>query len=97
MRLTFLPSYGWEAIATAWIFGNLPGEPGPGEIKANDDGGKEWQCKLFGGFRFQFVKDSGGPRDGILLQMVQIATDTAPIMMRMLGRGLMKPKDLGLG
>ncbi len=38
-------------------------------------------------------------RDGALvtcLLMVQITTDTAPIMMKMLGRGLIKSADLGL-
>ena len=89
-------SYGWELIGNAWIFGNFPGNPGPGEQKVKDIDGHEWDCKMAGGFRFQFVKDAGGPRDGILLKMVQIMTDSAPVMMKMLGRGLIKPADLGL-
>lgn len=76
--------------------GNFPGEPGPGEQKVKDIDGKDWDIKMAGGFRFQFTKDSKAPRDGILLQMVQIMTDSVPVVMKMMGRGLMKPADLGL-
>jgi hypothetical protein len=84
-------------IGNAYIFGNLPGNPSASEPgKVQDIDGKQWDCKMVGGFRFQFVKDAGGPRDGMLMKKVQIMTDTAPVMMRMLGRGLVKPSDLGL-
>ena len=61
-----------------------------------DVDGKDWDIKMAGGFRLQFIKDSKAPRDGILLQMVQIMTDSVPVIMRLMGRGLMKPADPGL-
>ena len=51
---------------------------------------------MAGGSRFQFIRDRKAPRDGILLQMVQIMTDSVPVIMKMMGIGLMKPADLGL-
>lgn len=88
--------YGWEMIGVANIFGNLPGQPKEGEVKVKDVYGGEWDVKMSGGFRFQYRKSDGAKYDGILCQMVQIFTDSAPIMMKMIGRGLVKPSDLGL-
>lgn len=88
--------YGWEMIGNAKIYGNLPGEAAQGESKARDASGKEWDHAMSGGFRFQYVKGAGGPHDGILLKMVQITADSGPVLMKMLGRGLVKPADLGL-
>jgi hypothetical protein len=88
--------YGWEMIGNAYIYGNLPGSPSAGETKVKDGNGKEWDHAMSGGFRFQFVKGTSGPHDGILLKMVQIAADSGPVLMKMLKRGLVKPADLGL-
>jgi hypothetical protein len=88
--------YGWEMIGLANIFGDLPGNPASGEVKTKDDYGKEWDAKMSGGFRFQYRKVDGAKYDGILLQMVQIFTDSAPVMTKMIGRGLLKASDLGL-
>ena len=87
--------YGWDAHATGKIYGNLPGDSHPTEEKVSDGtkDGKDWDVKLIGAFRFQFVKE-GGPK-GILLKTVQIVADSSPIVMRMVQRGLIKPGDLG--
>ncbi|KAK1044089.1 hypothetical protein LTR12_018153 [Friedmanniomyces endolithicus] len=88
--------YGWEMIGQAWIFGDLPGEPANGEQKVKDGRGKEWDVGMAGTFRFQYRKVDGAKHGGMLLQMVQIMSDTAPLLMRMTGRGLLKLSDLGL-
>jgi hypothetical protein len=88
--------YGWEMVGTANIFGNLPGEPADGEIKVKDDHGTEWDVKMSGGFRFQYRKVPGAKYDNIHCQMVQIFTDSGPVVTKMLRRGLLKPSDLGL-
>ncbi|KAK4938848.1 hypothetical protein LTR10_020754 [Elasticomyces elasticus] len=88
--------YGWEMIGTANIFGNLPGEPAAGEVKVKDDYGKEWDVKISGGFRFQYRKVDGAKYDGILCQLIQMFTDSGPMVTKMLKRGLLKPGDLGL-
>jgi len=88
--------YGWEMIGKAKIYGTLPGKPSDGETKVKDGKGREWDVAMPGGFRFQYVKDAGGPHDGILMKMVQICTDSGPVLMRMLRRGLIKPADVGL-
>ena len=83
-------------MGNAFIFGNLPGKPGSEEQKVKDIDGQEWDCKMSGAFHFRFVKRDAAPRDGVLMDLVEIMTDSAPIMMKMLGRGLIKPSDLGL-
>ena len=89
--------YGWEMIGTANIFGNLPGTPAAGEApRVKDDYGKEWDVKMSGGFRFQYRKVDGAKYGNILLQMIQIFTDSGPLVTKMLKRGLLKPANLGL-
>lgn len=90
--------YGWESFSTAWVYGDLPGQDGkeePGKVKDHEGG--EWDVRMSGAFRFQFVKDAGGPREpGMLIKRVEIMTDSMPVVGRMLGRGLVKPQELGL-
>lgn len=86
--------YGWEMIGQAWIFGNLPGEPAKGEQKVMDKSGKAWDVGMAGAFRFQYRKVDGAKHGDILLQMVHIMTDTGPLLMRMMGRGLLDPSTL---
>ncbi|KAG9563049.1 hypothetical protein KCU71_g1147, partial [Aureobasidium melanogenum] len=86
--------YGWEMIGQAWIYGNLLGEPAKGEQKVMDNSGKEWDVGMAGGFRFQYRKVDGAKHGDMLLQMVQIMSDTGPLLMRMMGRGLIKASDL---
>ena len=46
--------YGWECIGQAQVYGNLPGQAGPGEpAKVKDAQGIEWDVKVPGAFRFQ--------------------------------------------
>jgi hypothetical protein len=86
---------GWDMIGQAWIYGNLPGEPASGEEKVKDLSGRTWEIKMSGGFRFQYVKDTGAIHDGIQMKTIQIMSDTAPVLKAMVGRGLVKAGDLG--
>lgn len=60
-----------------------------------DKNRKEWDVGMAGAFRFQYRKVEGAKHGDILLQMVQIMSDTGPLLMRMMGRGLIKLSDLG--
>lgn len=85
--------YGYEMIGQAWVFVHFPGAASAGEQKHKDSEGKEWDMKVPGGFRFEYVKDSA---KGFKLQRTDIMSDSGPAVLRMLRRGLIKPADLGL-
>jgi len=87
-------SYGYEMIGQAWVFANFPGNASAGEQKHKDAQGKEWDMKIPGGFRFEYVKDAG-PK-GFKLQRSEIMSDSGPAVLTLLKRGLIKPADLGL-
>jgi len=63
--------YGWQLLGQATMFGNLPGNPAPGEQKVKDKKGREWETGLPGAFRFQYRKSG----DNIAIQMIQIHSD----------------------
>jgi len=89
--------YGWEMIGQAMVYANLQGKQAAGEQKVKDLTGKEWDIKVPGGFRFQYVKDAKAKNGGgIVLRMTQIMSDSGPAMMGMMKRGLIKASDLGL-
>ncbi|KAJ9610008.1 hypothetical protein H2200_006338 [Cladophialophora chaetospira] len=87
--------YGWEMVGLANIFGNLPGNPAEGEAKDQDQYGQEWDVKMSGGFRFQYKKVEGAKYDDILLQRVEIFTDSGPVVSKLVRRGVLKASDLG--
>jgi hypothetical protein len=88
---------GWDMIGQAMLFGNLNGNPAPGEKKVKDRQGREWDMGLPAAFHFHYVKDpeaeNGG---GIVLKRTEIMSDSGVPMGIMLGRGLIKAQDLGL-
>lgn len=87
-------------IATGLIYGDLIAEGGStkGQVpKVKDHEGGEWDLKLSGAFRFEFVKDAGGPREpGILLKRVEIMIDSSAIVGRLLKGGVVGLADLGM-
>jgi hypothetical protein len=88
----FETEYGYEMIGQATMWANLPGEPAAGETKKHDKNGKAWDVGGPGSFHFKFKKH----RDSFQFTRTEIYADTGPIMMGMLRRGVLSPKDLGL-
>lgn len=74
----------------AWLFANLPG--GTGDTPFTDLQGRKWQIRVPGGFHFIY-KNTGG---GIRMATTAITSDSGPVVVELLKRGVMKPADLGL-
>jgi len=81
-------------LGNAWLFANLPGQ-GEGS-KVKDVKGREWDIKVPAGFHFVYMKDSEAKHDGIKLATTSVTSDSGPIVVELLKRGVMKPADLGL-
>lgn len=84
---------GWEMLGNAWLFANLPNGNGSG-IK--DGKGREWEIKVPAGFHFVYMKDSSAKHGGINLATTSVTSDTGPVVVELLKRGVMKPSDLGI-
>jgi hypothetical protein len=82
---------GWEMIGIADVYMNLPGTAGSGSAKSNRDGAS-WEMKVPGAFKFNYVKHG----DSFLLKRTEICSDSGPVVMSLLKKGVMKPSDLGL-
>ena len=93
---TYLNCYetesGQEMIGKATMWVDLPGEPAVGENKTTDGNGKQWDLAGPGTFLFQYV--SGG--DGFAVKRLEITADTSQLVIGMLKRGVVSPKDLGM-
>lgn len=88
---------GWAMIGQAKMFGNLNGNPAPGETKVKDLQGREWDMGVPAAFHFQYLKDAGAESDdGIVMKKMEVMADSGVPMGIMLKRGLIQPKDLGL-
>lgn len=81
---------GWEMIGQAHLFANLPGEATPQEAKVKDLQGREWDVKIPGGFRFEYVRQDGAPHDGIVLRRTEIMSDSMPAVQLLMARGVIK-------
>lgn len=84
--------YGYEMIGSATMWANLPGEPAAGETKKYDKNGRAWDVAGPGGFRFHIVKQG----DTFQLKRMEVTADSGLLVMAMIRRGLLSPKDLGL-
>ena len=84
--------YGYEMVGLATLWANLPGNPAQGETKKQDKAGKSWDLAGPGAFHFKFEKDGAGLR----LRSTGIMADSGPLVVGMLKRGVLSPKDLGL-
>jgi len=81
---------GWAMIGDAWLYFDLPGEAkGEG---VTDVEGRKWQMRVPGGFHFVYKKEGGGIR----LATTAITSDSGPVVVELLRRGVMKTSDLGL-
>lgn len=84
---------GYALNGSAQIYYNLPGDATGAGVK--DAQGRQWQGKIPGGFYFEYKKDQGG-KDGLKITSTAITSDTGPIVVQLLQRGVLKPSDLGL-
>jgi hypothetical protein len=82
---------GWEMIGSADVCMNLAGAAGSGGAKSNRDGAS-WELKVPGAFKFNYVKHG----DSFLLKRTEIFSDSGPVVMSLLKKGVLKPSDLGL-
>jgi len=83
---------GYDMIGQAMMYADLPGEPAAGESKVASADGRKWDLVIPGAFRFHCVK--GG--ESYLLKRAEMHADTGPLVTRLLKRGVMSLKDLGL-
>lgn len=83
---------GWALTGNAWVYYNLPGEGG---ASIKDNQGNTWQGRVPGGFYFEYKKDKSG-KDGIKITSTSITSDSGPIVVQALQRGILSPKDIGL-
>ena len=84
----------WEMIGQAKLYAKLPGNPAAGEKPVKDPKGRSWDIVLPGAFKFVYAPGKGP--EGFLLTRTELMTDSAPIVMTLLKRGVMSPADLGL-
>lgn len=80
-------------MGVANVYSQSPGEPGM-EAKVRDLGGKEWDVVVPSSFRFEYVKSAKAKEGGIVLKSTKNYADTAPVLVQMLKRGLVRPEDL---
>lgn len=78
----------------AWAYVNLPGQSSAGN-KIKDLEGQEWDMRVPGGFHFVYAKDDS-KAGGIGLKSTKITSDSGPVVVELLKRGVIGPKDLGL-
>lgn len=74
------------------MYYNLPGE---GSSSVKDTKGVNWQGKVPGGFYFEYKKDDSG-LDGLKITSTSITSDSGPVLLELLKRGVVKPSDIGL-
>ena len=90
--VTIETANGWQMMGQANVYANLHGQAASGEKKVKSEDGKEWDIVTPGAFLFEYVKDGSG----VKLKSTKIYADSAPGMMTMVKRGLIKPSDLGM-
>lgn len=86
---------GWEMIGQANLYANLVGPP-DGQPKVKDSSGEEWDVKVPAAFHFWYEKSDDAEHDGIVLKRTHIMSDSGPVVVRLLHRGVLKPSDIGL-
>jgi limonene-1,2-epoxide hydrolase len=91
MAVVWETADGWEVLGEATLFADLP-VPG-GEKKHTNVAGRKWDIAVPGVFRFVFVKDSGN-KHGYRAKRQEVSADSAPIMIEMIKRGMVKPEQL---
>ncbi|KAF2101303.1 hypothetical protein NA57DRAFT_72744 [Rhizodiscina lignyota] len=84
---------GWEMVGQAVMFGNLQAPGGSGQVHADMKGDK-WDVAIPSAFHFEYVKDPSGPSPGIKLKRTEVFGDSAPVVVEMLKRGMLKPEQL---
>jgi hypothetical protein len=83
---------GYDMIGQASLYANLSGKPAAGERKVTDNDGKKWDLCIPGAFHFHCVKHE----ETYLLKRTEMHADTGPLVLGLLKRGVLNPKDLGL-
>lgn len=86
-------SNGWSCVGVADLFYSLPGQGA--SAGAADNTGKKFDGVIPGAFIFNFVKSDKGP-DGLQLNKITLFSDSGPIVVQLLQRGVLKPADIGL-
>lgn len=56
--------------------------------------GRKWDVEAPSAFHFTVFKDSGAKHGGIKLKRSKVFSDTAPVVVEMLKRGILKPEQL---
>lgn len=84
---------GWEMVGQAVMFANLKAPGGSGQVQT-DLSGKKWDVGVPSAFHFEYVKDPSGPAPGIKLKRSEVYGDSAPVVVEMLKRGMLKPEQL---
>jgi len=82
---------GWAMSGNAWLYCSLPGEESD---SVTDGKGQKFQMRVPAGFHFVYKKT--GENGAIQIATTSITSDSGPIVVALLQRGIMKPADLGL-
>ena len=83
---------GYEMIGHATLFADFVA-PG-GEKKAEDFSGRKWDVGLPGMFQFTIVKVPGAPTDELKLSRGAMFSDSGPVMVEMMKRGMVQANQL---
>jgi hypothetical protein len=81
---------GWEMVGEVILFADFAVEGR--EKKFEDLQGRRWDLGMPGMLRFEIVRDEGSKHEGIKLKRIQNFSDTRPVIMEMLKRGMIAPK-----
>ncbi|RAH68728.1 uncharacterized protein BO66DRAFT_412495 [Aspergillus aculeatinus CBS 121060] len=85
---------GWEFVGEGKLFIDLPDGKIPGEKKAKDLDGQEWDLGVESMFRFRFVHTSSELNEGIRIKRFQFYSDSGPVVAEMVRRGVVRVEDL---
>jgi hypothetical protein len=78
-------------VGKATMFAELPV---PGDKQKTDLTGKKWDVGVPSMFHFEYVKESSAKHGGILIKRTEIFGDSAPAVVEMMKRGMIKPDQL---
>jgi len=81
---------GYEMLGQAYLYANCVGQKAEGDPKVKDGQGREWEVKIPGGFRFQYVKKNGAAHGDFEMRRCEIMSDSMPAAQILMKRGVLK-------
>lgn len=88
--VTWETDEGYEMLGQAYLFANCVGQASEGEQKVKDGQGREWDVKIPGAFKFQYVKKDIAVHGGFEMRRAEIMSESMPAVQILMKRGVMK-------